>query len=489
MAVIMNHEDIWIESGQPLSWTQRYDETLNYENLYMNSTNYTDYRPTQLQFYLTSADVRQTINMKIKYANRLTRTHAKHAVICQYDEAKKQWVILPHTLNEVDQMLEFESATIGSFCVFINHYWYSELTQRMADEYPNWTKVRQSQGSTGQLFLNYFGMELETVQDYLEWIREQKYIGTADLRMLDWVKMYQLPEVKGTDDLKLYRILGEGANIVYKETPVIETLQDFFHNESNSGGIVDYQDMRLYCAKAYGDIKIVITRSGSTEEHILTSIDYHIWNSFDEFGMLLGVKRLNLEVNTDFKERILDVFRYPSGTHDIGMTNGIARELGMVQRKDRFGKKLIWVDDQKDFCLQNTTGKIIDERTLRIDNQPLHPSQYKTDAIGGIRIFAMQTLQQHEISFIYGIDKYQLYDKTNESLNRMMFTEDHQATPTLLNWVEYINTIAPVMWDRFRWDEGFWDTIDKQMTGLGYVPNTWDSNIEVWKDYVFDSER
>jgi hypothetical protein len=481
MAFTLNHEDIWIESGQPLSWQQRFEETLNYDNLYINSTEYTDYRPTRLQFHLTSATVQQTIQVKIKYANRLSRTHAKHAVICQYDVARNQWVILKHTLNTVDRTLDFTTSKVGVYCVFINHYWYSELTQRLADEYPNWTKIRQSQGSTGQLFLNYFGMELETVMDYLDWIREQKYIGTADLTALDWVKMYQLPEVLKTDTLNLY----SGA----REIPVLESLKDFFFNESNAGGIVDYQDMRLYCSKKYGDLKLVITRSGLTTEHILTPLDYHIWNTFDEFGMLLGVKRLHLEKNADFKERILDVFRYPSGTHDIGLTNGIARELGLVQRKDKFGKKLIWEDDTKDFYLKNTSGKVIDIRTLRVDNKKLEPSQYKVDAVGGIRIYAMRTLAPHEISFIYGIEKYQLYDKGDESLRRMMYQEDGQATPTLLTWVEYINTVAPVMWDRFRWDEGFWDTIDKQLTGLGYVPNIWDSNIDVWKDYVFESDR
>ncbi|ECP9029757.1 low copy number virion structural protein [Campylobacter jejuni] len=489
MAYTINHEDIWIESGQPLSWTQRYDEYLNYDNLNINSVEYMDYRPTQLQFHLTSADVRQSIAVKIKYANRLTRTHAKHAVICQYDVVEKQWVILPHKLNTADRTLEFTTDEIGSFCVFINHYWYTELTQRMADEYPNWTKIRQSKASTGQLFLNYFGMELETVKDYLEWIREQKYIGTADLQALDWVKMYQLPEVKPTDEIKLLQPFDSGGTVIYTEMTVLESLKEFFYNEYNQGGIIDYQDMRLYCTKSYSDLKITITRDGETTEHMITPLDYHIWNSFDEFGMILGVKRLHLEQNEEFKERILDVFRYPSGTHDIGLTNGIARELAMIQRTDRLGKRLVWEDDRKDFYLKNTTGKVIDIRTLRVDNQQLKASQYKVDAVGGIRIYALNELKRHELSFIYGIEKYQLYDKSNEALHRMMYEDDGQATPTLLNWVEYINMVAPVMWDRFRWDEGFWDTIDKQLTGLGYVPNIWDSNIEVWKDYVFDSER
>jgi hypothetical protein len=486
MVYTINHEDIWIESTEPLSWRQFFDETLNYENLYINGYNYTDYRPTRLQFHLSSDTIYQNINVRIKYANRLTRTHAKHAAICKYDEARKQWVIINHTLNTEDKTLDFTTNSIGVFGVFINHYWYSSFTQRIADEYPNWTKIRQSSESVGQLFLNYFGIELETVKDYLDWISEQKYIGTVDLHAYDWIKMYPLPDIQTTDDIKVYRVFSGGAT---QPVTILETIKEFFYNDRNEGGIIDYQEKKFYTSRNYGVLRFDITQKGVTTSYTIEPVDYHVWNALDEFGLLLGVERMHLEKNADFKERILDVFRYPSGTHDIGLTHGIARELGLIQRKDRFGKKLIWQDDNKDLYLKNVTGKIIDIRTLRVDNQPLQENEYEVDERGNIRIYARKTGQAHEISFIYGIEKYQLYDKTDEALYKMMFQPDGQATPTLLNWVEYINTVAPVMWDRFNWDEGFWDTIDKQLTGLGYVPNIWDSNIEVWKDYVFESER
>lgn len=486
MAYTINHEDIWIESTELLSWKQSFNNALNYENLNINAFNYTDYRPTRLQFLLSSAITRQTINVKIKYANRLTKTHAKHAVVCHYDEPRAQWVMVKHTLNTKDKTLEFTSSVTGTFCVFVNHYWYSTMTQRMADEYPNWTKIRQQKGSTGQLFLNYFGIELETIQDYLEWIQEQKYIGTIDLHTHDWIKMYQLPKIEMTDEIKVYRVFSGGST---SPVIVLETIQEFFYNDQNQGGIFDYQEMRFYTARNYGDLQFDITRKGELLRYTVSPLDYHVWNALDEFGLLLGVTRLHLEKNSDYKERILDVFRYPSGTHDIGLTNGIARDLLMIERKDRFGKQLIWVDDMKDLLLKNITGKVIDIRTLRVDDLPIKEDEYEIDEIGNIRILAKKTGNKHAISFIYGIQKYQLYDKTNPSLHRMMFNPDGLATPTLMNWVEYINTVAPVMWDRFNWDEGFWDTIDKKLTGLGYIPNIWDSNIESWKEYVFESDR
>jgi hypothetical protein len=483
MAYTVNHEDIWIEGTETFGWMQKYDSSLNYDNLAINSPSYCDYRPTRLQFHVTSAVATQSIRMKIKYANRLTRTHLKYAVVCRYEPTTNEWRMVKHTVNTADRTLDFTSNVVGVFGVFINHYWYSEMTQRMADEYPNWAKVRNSKESTGQKFLNYFGMELETVQDYLEWISEQKYISTADMDALDWVYMYQLPDVNLTDTIKFSRLLS-GV-----EVPVLETIKEFFYNDTNQGGIIDYEDNKYYTVKSYGNLLLTLTRGDTTTTHNVTPMNYHIWNTFDEFGLLLGVERLHLEKNADYKERILDVFRYPSGTHDIGLTNGIARSLKLIQRKDKKGNQLIWSNDNKDLYLKNTTGKVIDTRTLQVDDKPLIEEEFTVDQVGNVRIFAKKEGKSHTVSFIYGVDKYQLYDKTNEALYRMMYEEDGQATSKLLTWVEYINTVAPIMWDRFNWDEGFWDTIDKDLTGLGYVPNIWDSNIDVWKDYVFESDR
>lgn len=485
MAYSVNHEDICIESTDTLSWVQRFNPALNYDNLSINAFSYRDYRPTQLQFVLTSAVQTQTIKMKINYANRLTRTHVKYAVVCRYEPTTDEWRILKHTVNEETKAFEFESHVVGIFCIFVNHYWYSEITQRMADEYPNWTKIRNSAESTGQQFLNYFGMELETVHDYLEWISDQKYISTADMNALDWVYMYQLPDISLKDKIQLTRRIGSN-NI---EVPILESLKQFFYNDTNQGGVLDYEENKYYTTKSYGNLMLNITRDGNTLSHQVTPMDFHIWNTFDEFGLLLGVERLHLEKNVDYKERILDVFRYPSGTHDIGLTNGIARSLKLIQRKDKNGNQLIWQNDAKDLYLKNTTGKFIDARTLQVDDVTLTEEEFTIDEVGNILIFAKHIGKPHRISFIYGVDKYQLYDKANESLYKMMYQEDGQATSKLLTWVEYINTVAPIMWDRFNWDEGFWDTIDKDLTGLGYVPNMWDSNIEVWKDYVFESDR
>ncbi|MCY9186611.1 low copy number virion structural protein [Bacillus halotolerans] len=485
MAHIVEHEDIWIESSETLSWKQKFDDTLNYENLKINEGNYTDYKPSKLQFCFVSSIAQQNIKVRINCANRLSNIHGKNAAICRYEESEQQWVLIEHDWDADNKTLSFETDFIGIYGVFINHYWYTSLTQRMADEYPIWTKIRQTKNSAGQLFLNFFGIELETVQDYLEWIQDQKYIQTADLKTLDWIYMYQLPEIKTSDVISPTRFNG----IEDIDVTVLESLKEFFYNERNEGGILDYKENKFYTVKNHGQLTFNISNEDSKVSIKVKPTNFHIWNAFDEFGLLVGVERLYLEKNGDYKERILDVFRYPSGTHDTGLTNGIARDLRMIQRKDKAEKYIKWKDDSKDLVLKNQSQKNIDVRTLRIDDKNLREDQFHVDSIGNIRVYALNQNKQHTVSFISDLEKFELFNKTNESLYKIMFQEDGQATFTLFKWVEYINTIAPIMWDRFKWDEGYWDAIDKSLTGLGYVPNIWDSNIEIWKEYKFDSDQ
>lgn len=260
MPHIVEHEDIWIESSDTLSWQQRFDDTLNYENLQINKKEFTDYKPSKLQFCFVSSIVQQNIKVKIPYANRLSDIHAKNAAICRYEESEKQWVLIQHALDDVNKTLNFETDITGIYGVFINHYWYSSLTQRLADEYPIWTNIRQNKNSTGQAFLNFFGIELETVQNYLEWIQDQKYIQTADIRTLDWVHMYQLPDIKTSDELSVTRFNGiEAVNVT-----VLESLKEFFYNDRNEGGILDYEENKFYTVKNHGQLTFDILRNDSS---------------------------------------------------------------------------------------------------------------------------------------------------------------------------------------------------------------------------------
>jgi len=62
----------------------------------------------------------------------------------------------------------------------------------------------------------------------------------------------------------------------------------------------------------------------------IKSVPQNIVNSLDEFGVLLGLSRLPGEKNSEYRTRLWDVYIHRGGAHEIGLINGITRELGLL---------------------------------------------------------------------------------------------------------------------------------------------------------------
>lgn len=59
-----------------------------------------------------------------------------------------------------------------------------------------------------------------------------------------------------------------------------------------------------------------------------------LWNVFDEHGVLLDLRRLPNEANTDYKERLVDVNVNKGGSTFLGVVNGATREVGLKRITD-----------------------------------------------------------------------------------------------------------------------------------------------------------
>jgi hypothetical protein len=470
MSYVIHREDLTLTSEYLIQVERKVFPELQDAHVFVEQDTYERYIPTPVQFDLQSDTKVQSIQVSIPYANLLTVAEAKYCRICMYDGIS-QWRILPTTMDEEQQILQATATSIGPIGLFLNDYWYAGYTQHFADEFPIWTLIRQSKESMGQRFLNFFSMVLEQYTDELREIKAQKFLDTIDVQQLDWVYVYELPAIQPEDDVVLY----QGDQVI----PILPTIRDFFYNKEDGGGIMDTDNKRFYSRRFYdafrGEIQNFNHRLGFSS----SGLPHPIWNAFDEFALLFNVKRLHREPNASLKERIKDVFRYPANSGDQGLTHALARELNLIQR-------IQWKNDHKNLYLK---GQGIDPQTVRVDGQPLPPNMFTVDEYGFILIQAFQEGKEHTVSFIKNIQKFQLHDKSDEDLYRMIFQEDGQASETLHQWVDYIKKVAPVMWGSFNWDEGYWDTISKDLTGLGYIPNLWDSDISVWKDYTFNPKR
>lgn len=75
-----------------------------------------------------------------------------------------------------------------------------------------------------------------------------------------------------------------------------------------------------------------VSRPVEADIYLLVSVPeiFNVWNSFDEFGLLLALPRILGEENEPYKARLLDVYANPANSTYVGLRNGIARELGLT---------------------------------------------------------------------------------------------------------------------------------------------------------------
>lgn len=60
-----------------------------------------------------------------------------------------------------------------------------------------------------------------------------------------------------------------------------------------------------------------------------TPVIHAVFNEIDQFGLLMGLPRLEGERNPEYKQRILDVMVRRAGSSYLGLIYGITRELGL----------------------------------------------------------------------------------------------------------------------------------------------------------------
>ena len=209
----------------------------------------------------------------------------------------------------------------------------TRFTQNMMARFPSWMKLAKDPASVGAQFLDVFGITLNEFKRELDNVVDDFYLQTADTEMVDL--LYRMPIASET---VLDLTLGDTVTLEHFDgtiQPVFEarSLRDFYSRKKQLP--LFYQDRSrgmLYLRVDFSRIEDIqnpyrSVRVNQSPQYTLQL--HHVWNAFDEFGLLLGLNRLPGERNQAFKERILGVFQYPGGPDAEGVRNGLARELGI----------------------------------------------------------------------------------------------------------------------------------------------------------------
>lgn len=199
-----------------------------------------------------------------------------------------------------------------------------DKTRNLLDKFPEWMAIREIDNqdhatpelatpiSLGGKFLNALSGEwLDDLSFQLTYTDLQRYIDTADTSQVAWI--YQSSNV----DEFIFSVVGDTVTLANTTN-----LSEFYKlTDEEDGYWWDEARRIVYTNKEYTELLINGT--------VYVQAPQRIWNWFDEFGLVVDLKRLWLEDNDTFKKRILDVYRNAPGVGVEAFKKALRRELNL----------------------------------------------------------------------------------------------------------------------------------------------------------------
>lgn len=359
---------------------------------------------------------------------------------------------------------------------------FAMYTYNIIKKLPYWFSIKKhSAKSIGADFLNCIGLELDDIKFILEYAYRQCYIETTDLNQLDCLYKTFLDSDTNIEDIQEVGF----SSMSLKKTTTLEDFCDLYPYKNSTDitknipyYFIDEERKIIYVHypydknNEYKDGKIYVKINN---KKIICKLSYHhVWNFFDEFGMLLNCPRLNKESNENYKNRILDVFINPANSSKNGLLNGIARELNLR-------KYILWKDGSSDLIIEDhmiVLNKIeIDKKLVDLNNVYINNNNFIV-----LKGDPKYKNIQRKVSYISGIEMHSLNNENDISLFNELFNADGTATKLLKEYVEKINQKNAIKWNYFKYDETYWDNNTIKNTGFGYIPSIYDASIKGFEE-------
>jgi hypothetical protein len=293
----------------------------------------------------------------------------------------------------------------------------SRTAKKILSRFPSWTKMfedsidsatpeLQQPSTTAGSFINALVSDFpENFEKQVNQFELDRFITTADENQIAWI--YTSSDVPASH----LSIKGDAVTLSR-----VDTLNDFYESTEN-----DYcyyyaaADRRLFTKKLFKTL--IIDTDVFSQEPLLK------WNWFDEFGARVGLRRLYLEQNTNFKKRILDTYKNLPGPSIEAVKRTLRRELD------------IW----------SAYGATPDSNYLGATPEIL------------------------EISDIESSTPY--------------FDFSGKPNKEFRDFVRSLNEKYPLNWGYVKWGEGYWDYSGKDQAGIGRIPAVYDDATPLGKYY------
>lgn len=293
----------------------------------------------------------------------------------------------------------------------------SKTSKKILSRFPSWTKLFedsldaatpeiQTPSTTGGSFINALVNDFpDNFEKQVNLFELDRFVTTSDVNQLAWIYV--------TSDVPASMISITGDNVPLAR---VETLSDLYSS-------LDTDYVYYYNAIDREIITLRLFKYVTIDTVIKDQVPALKWNWFDEFGAKVGLKRLYLETNSNFKNRILDVYVNRPGSTKEQIKKTLRRELD------------IW----------SAYGATPDSNYLGA------------------------TPELIEISDIESSSPY--------------FDNAGKPQKEFRKFVRDINEKYPVNWGYVKWDNGFWDYAGKDQSGVGRVPAIYDDATPLGKYY------
>lgn len=345
---------------------------------------------------------------------------------------------------------------------------HATRTEIMSKKFPIWTQIYHDPESQGFKFLDVMGHTVDEVNAYLEQESNNLHLQLMDSSIVDNCYAGDLPD-------RLHHHWSVKLYADYREVTLVTTPKEFYTSD-DLVAYIDWSAHLVFFRNHHEKVSLLATHGDDSLNHTLSLRFHHVWNNFDEIGLLFNMPRLPMEGNDSYRERLFYTFRYPGNATRLGLLYGIAKETGLI-------KKVIWENPLEELRLP----KSVIRESIRVDGSPY----YEITLVDNEYVLAPLIEETEEpvvLSFIQGIQAYSLHEKDRPGvLHNLLYHENGTAKDELRRIAEYINQTSPILWGYFKYDEMEWDTIDPKYSGLDYVPNQFDAPVDKWEEY--DIER
>lgn len=374
----------------------------------------------------------------------------------------------------------------------MNSLQFAQHTEKIKSSLPHWFEMRNgTSDSIGLQFLNIAGMELDDIESTLTYAYEQVDLNKIDIDFVDVTYKAIIPTIYEVDDI--IGVVSNSASLME-----VESLHKFFGLDYSQGvnNVIKTSDFYFFDRErkilyfrdeldkdnTYINGKVGITLLNNTTVDIPLTL-HHVWNFMDEFGALLGCKRLYGEKNIDYKYRLLDVFVNPANSTKKGLANGIARELGIRRTK-------IWEDPKNEFIIKD---KMVIANSITKNNEIVDLNNIKINAEGYLVIKSDQFETERDlvISYICGLEINSLANSKSNKFSNEIYNADGTVTDLLLSYVEKIKKNSAILWDDFLYDETMWvkDNDEFDINHFSFIPTKLDANIKGFLKYGYSKSN